>query len=428
VSEQAEHVEKPIKRIVLAGGRPDTGNHGCTALSMCATTGLLQRLSNVELTVFDLGVGMRDESTSIDGINYRYRKWGAINSRKFYKKSAFWNMRISALLGLKGNAGALAIKESDVVLDISSGDSFGDLYGDHRFYDDILPKLIAIENKRKLVLLPQTYGPYRKPKNKEIAKRIVKSSHHSWARDEHSFEILKDLLGGDFDPEFHHSGVDLAFLFPAFRPKGNDLTKWMQQKRLAGESIVGINISGLLYGKPDYASSNYEFRANYDTVINTVIEYLLKEPSNNLVLVSHVEGGGMHDRGVNEQIFAELNQKYPTRVSIVPRGMQASEVKHIIANLDWFCGTRMHSAIAGLASCVPTVAIAYSLKTKGVFETCGQGGQVVDPRTTSTDQLYEGIVERYEQRSYCKSELEKSIPLIKQRANIQMDMIANCVS
>ena len=88
----------------------------------------------------------------------------------------------------------------------------------------------------------------------------------------------------------------------------------------------------------------------------------------------------------------------------------------------------MHSAIAGLSSCVPTTAIAYSLKTKGVFETCGQGGQVVDPRTSTTDQLYESIADQYEHRSDCKSTLEEKIPQVKQRAKIQMDMIASCVN
>ena len=420
--------DNQVKRIVIAGARPDTGNHGCTALSVCATTGLLQRLPHTHITLLDLGTGMRDASTIIDGKEYQYRKWGAVNSRKFYKKSAFWNMRASAFLGLKGNSGAVSMKEADAVFDISSGDSFGDLYGEHRFYDDILPKLIAIENKRKLILLPQTYGPYRKPKNKEIARRIVKSSFHSWARDEHSFEILKDLLGDNFDSNYHHSGVDIAFLLPVIKPSDNELTTWIQQKRLAGESVVGINVSGLLYEKPEYASKNYEFRANYDTVINNLIEYLLKEPSNNLVLVPHVEAGGMHDRDISEQILSRLREKYSHRVSIVPRGMQAPEVKHIISGFDWFCGTRMHSAIAGLSSCVPTTAIAYSLKTKGVFETCGQGGQVVDPRTSTTDQLYESIADQYEHRSDCQSTLKEKIPQVKQRAKIQMDMIASCVN
>lgn len=422
-----EENDNQVKRIVIAGARPDTGNHGCTALSICATTGLLQRLPHAQITLFDLGIGMRDATITIDDREYNYRKWGAINSRKLYKKSAFWNMRASALLRLRGNLGAVSMKEADAVFDISSGDSFGDLYGEHRFYDDILPKLIAIENKRKLILLPQTYGPYRKPKNKEIARRIVKSSFHSWARDEHSFENLKDLLGDDFDSEYHHSGVDLAFLLPAIKPMNNKLTNWISEKRLAGESVVGINVSGLLYEKPEYASKNYEFRANYDAVINNLIKFLLKEPSNNLVLVPHVEAGGMHDRDVCEQILLRLREKYSHRVTIVPRGMQAAEVKYIISSLDWFCGTRMHSAIAGLSSCVPTTAIAYSLKTKGVFETCGQGGQVVDPRSSTTDQLYDSIADQYEHRSENKSVLEEKIPQVKQRGKLQMDMIASCV-
>lgn len=37
----------------------------------------------------------------------------------------------------------------------------------------------------------------------------------AWARDERSFDVLKDLLGDAFDPLRHRSGVDVAFGLPA---------------------------------------------------------------------------------------------------------------------------------------------------------------------------------------------------------------------
>ncbi len=62
-------------------------------------------------------------------------------------------------------------------------------------------------------------------------------------------------------------------------------------------------------------------------------------------------------------------------------------MKGLIACVDWFCGTRMHATIAGLSSGVPTAAVAYSIKTKGVFESCDQGHRVVTTDTPTTDAI-----------------------------------------
>ena len=55
--------------------------------------------------------------------------------------------------------------------------------------------------------------------------------------------------------------------------------------------------------------------------------------------------------------------------------LDQSEVKWVISQMDWFCGTRMHATIAGLSTCTPTATVSYSDKALGVFETCGQGGE-----------------------------------------------------
>ena len=41
------------------------------------------------------------------------------------------------------------------------------------------------------------------------------------------------------------------------------------------------------------------------------------------------------------------------RVAIAPRLPNVCETKWLISQLDWFCGTRMHTTIAALSSNVP---------------------------------------------------------------------------
>ncbi|MFQ5655847.1 MAG: polysaccharide pyruvyl transferase family protein, partial [Planctomycetota bacterium] len=104
--------------------------------------------------------------------------------------------------------------------------------------------------------------------------------------------------------------------------------------------------------------------------------------------------------------------------------LHPSEIKGIIARLDWFCGTRMHSTIAGLSSGVPTAAIAYSGKTRGVFESCGQGERVADPRKLDTDATVEHLLASFRSREESRAGLKRALPSVLRQAREQMEEIA----
>jgi polysaccharide pyruvyl transferase WcaK-like protein len=91
--------------------------------------------------------------------------------------------------------------------------------------------------------------------------------------------------------------------------------------------------------------------------------------------------------------------------------------------MDWFCGTRMHSTIAGLSSGVPTAAIAYSDKTLGVFESCGVENQVIDPRQLQTQAVVERLIESFEGRALTRQVLSTTTDSVKARAAGQFNRI-----
>ena len=147
-----------------------------------------------------------------------------------------------------------------------------------------------------------------------------------------------------------------------------------------------------------------------------VLEFLrrvLRESDANILLVPHVltpPGHYESDPEANDKVLAALRADPDPAVARRGRvsacGCAAvyehpSEMKWLIARLDWFCGTRMHACIAGLSSGVPTAAIAYSLKTQGVFESCGVGDAVCDPRVRGRrgDRAALVIVDRARARS-----------------------------
>jgi colanic acid/amylovoran biosynthesis protein len=417
-----------VTNICLFGAMPDTNNLGVSALCFSSISNLLNRLPDANLTVFGFENDIKPKTYVIDHQTYRYNSAGAVYSRRYYRRNNLWNMRLSALLGGFGNPVVKIIANANAVLDLSQGDSFTDMYGPKRFSQISFTKLIALQQKRPLILLPQTYGPFNTQRCRSIAKYIVQNSAAAWARDERSFNSMRELLGDCYNADRHHSGVDVAFSLPLAKPQkrlSDKVSSWLKSDRK--QPTIGLNISGLIFNDPNSAVSRYKFCVDYREVIIKFLRLLLQKTDVNILLVPHVlapTGNYESDPDANNNVAKELAAIADNRLEIIPPDFDQSETKWIISHCDWFCGMRMHSTIAGLSTGVPTTAIAYSLKTQGVFETCGQGDHVVDPRYLSTEDVVAGLFRSFQQYKKTKEDLGLRLPAVKKRADLQMDQIA----
>ena len=412
----------------MFGASSDTGNLGVSALWHAASSGLAERLAGLELTVFDVRRGRGKAQLRLADREVAYQRIGANHSRRYYRSDSLWNMRLASRTGGKWNAGIEALRAADAVVDVSGGDSFADLYGQARFDAITQHKLFAFECDKPLILLPQTYGPFNQPENRKLAESIVRRASMAWARDPRSFAALQDLLGDAFDPERHRSGVDMAFGLMRYQPRepvGAPVGEWLQRRD--GEILVGVNVSGLLYGHYDENVKTFGFRAEYSSVIHELVRRLLVDERVRVVLLPHVYGAGESDSQACLTVQKALQGHGDGRLTVLPGAFDQSEIKWVISQLDWFCGTRMHSAIAGLSSGVPTSAIAYSLKTQGVFETCDQGGHVADPRELDTIEVVDALLASFADRDAARESLEARLPTVRSMVATQMDAIADRV-
>ncbi len=423
-------------KIGLFGAAPDTSNMGVSALFASTVEGITERLPNARFSVFDNELGKRSKNHLFsEGHQFEVEHIGIRAGHRYYLQENIVTVSAASHLGAFGammNSVVRDIDNFDAVLDISGGDSFSDIYGVKRFMSVVRPKLISLKRHIPLVLLPQTYGPYNDPKLNQIAIKAVKGADMAWARDPHSFNILKNMLGEEFDAAKHKSGVDFAFALGIRNAEGlidASLLETVQEKR-AETPLVGLNVSGLIYNDPTAAYSQYGFKADYSEIIHAFCDWLLQETGAKLVLIPHV----MSDRQYTESDFAacekvamRVEEKYKDRVFVSPDTLDQNQVKWLISKMDWFCGTRMHSTIAALSRGVPTSAIAYSDKTKGVFETCGQGDEVFDPRALDTEKVIEGLKGSFLRRNDLLASLEQSLPTVKQRVDEQLSIISNCI-
>jgi polysaccharide pyruvyl transferase WcaK-like protein len=401
---------------------------GVTALFHSAASALARRVENLDLRVFDFRDGAGEAECRLEKGVLRYRRYGARHSKRIYQPENLTHISLAASLGGLWNPSARAVLTSDTVLDLSAGDSFTDLYGRFRFHQVSKPKLLALRCRKPLVLLPQTYGPFDQDWSRNAASGIVRRAAMAWARDEHSFAVLKDLVGDDFDPERHRQGVDVAFLLETRPPAEEHLAELGPFIENRGNApLFGLNVSGLLYNDPARAREQFALKADYRAVVKRLVDALLRNSDARLILVPHVmalPGSYESDIEACEAVRNSLDSESADRVKVGSRDLDECEVKWVIGKTDWFCGTRMHSTIAALSQGVPACTISYSPKAIGVFESCGQGDHVVDPKALGDDEVLSGVLRSVEERGEAATTLAERIVDVRKIAGEQADAIA----
>jgi len=317
-----------------------------------------------------------------------------------------------------------AVRRASVVLDVSGGDSFTDLYGNARFRAIALPKRLALRLDRPLVLLPQTYGPFQSASTRKEARRLVSQASLAYARDPDSFANLQALLEEEFDPDRHREGVDLAF---GLQPHAAEFTRTtMDLSHSTEKPLIGINVSGLLANRPTESSERFGIACDYLNLIEQLVLKLLATSRARILLIPHVFGPVGHYeadqdacRAILKRFRGTLGDMEP-RVDMLTGEPTACELKWIISQMDWFCGTRMHSTIAALSSGVPSAALAYSLKTRGVFARAGQADAVIDLRNTTVGDALDRLLTLWHERRKYAHALANALPGIRVAAANQL--------
>ncbi|MCK0067843.1 polysaccharide pyruvyl transferase family protein [Kordiimonas laminariae] len=402
-------MKKQLTNIILAGAAPDTGNHGVTALALSLLSALDKR-GLQQATVLDNGGSMRLGEL----LSLHYRTLALKPGKRFYQPNNMHQVRIRQMFGLPSPI-LSTIKNADAVLDVSGGDSFTDMYGPARFEQITVPKLMAIDAGVPLILLPQTYGPYQFTKTRRIARKILNAAHLAYARDEDSYKNLQTLLGDDFDPQQHRLGVDLAFGLPCV---GGDNTP--------DDLPVGINVSGLLWHDAAAAAEQFSLKADYKQSLIQFALKILEDTNKDILLVPHVRpsGGSECDLVASRAFKLAIPSEYRNRIQIEKNANSPELLKGTISNTCWFTGARMHATIAALSTGVPVCNMAYSMKARGVFASCGQQEQVFDLRKNSTDQMVSALFASFNQRQKTKAELAFSLSNAKRVWVQQMNDIS----
>src|SRR5699024_4780778 len=122
-------------------------------------------------------------------------------------------------------------------------------------------------------------------------------------------------------------------------------------------NIVGINLSPLVtqYGNKGLIIDNYK----------NLIEYILKSTDYQIVLIPHVVKDYDDDRVILRDIYNSY--RGVNRVFLLD-DYNCMQLKGYIARCRFFVGARTHATIAAYSTCVPTLVVGYSVKSRGIAQ------------------------------------------------------------
>ncbi len=192
------------------------------------------------------------------------------------------------------------------------------------------------------------------------------------------------------------------FLYPdpAF-----SLTALKNQK----ENVIGINLSPMIVRHEKQTGIALESFKN-------VITYLLENTDLHIKLIPHVIWQHDDDRTVLKQLYEPFRND--ERVELI-EDQDCISLKSIISGCRFFVGARTHATIAAYSSCVPTLVVGYSVKSRGIArDLFGTEEHYVIPiqEITNDWQLIDSIKWLMENEQSMKQHLEAVMPQYVERA------------
>ena len=126
-----------------------------------------------------------------------------------------------------------------------------------------------------------------------------------------------------------------------------------------------------------------------------------------------------YEKGNNDyEILQEFYNHYKNtnRVILLPDNLNALEYKGYISRMRFFIGARTHATIAAYSSCVPTMVLGYSVKSRGIAKDIFGDEKLVLGIDDISDfnKLKNNFNIMINEETQIRSELETSIPKIKQ--------------
>lgn len=288
--------------------------------------------------------------------------------------------------------------------DMQTGDVLVSTGGDMMCYNDnevIFTNNVVHQKNRKSVLWGCSIA-----KNNLTPAKIGTLSKFTciYTRESLTYDMLNSM------------GLKKVVLFPdpafVLKPEKCDLSQIFQEGK-----VVGINLSNYVVGGDNLDTP-------FGNEVRTLIDYIINKTDLNILLIPHVLWRGQDDRLIAEEIYREygLNKRISTLNS---EQLNYEQIRYAISKCSVFIGARTHAVISAYSTCVPAIALGYSVKSRGIAKDLQLNEKlVVDSKNFKKNQLLDSFCYAISKESEIRLHLQKIIPeYIKRLDNLKESII-----
>jgi colanic acid/amylovoran biosynthesis protein len=260
-----------------------------------------------------------------------------------------------------------AYAEADFLLDLS-GDSYRDPPGGFALAHHAT-FLAALATETPYGLISQSMGPFQ-PWNRPLTRYCLNRASLVYIRERRTRDILAGL---GVRPDRIQLAPDVAFALPAL-PAG---PVWSGEGWTADRiprPWVAVSVSDLALRLASGRGENA-----YLEELAQLCQHVHRQHGGALFLVPHEVNPsyyGSDDRDAADLLLERMGR--PSWMHSLRGDYGPSHLKGFIAECDVLVASRMHAAIAGLSSGIPTLLVAWSHKYAGLMEEIELDGCVWD--------------------------------------------------
>lgn len=177
------------------------------------------------------------------------------------------------------------------------------------------------------------------------------------------------------------------------------------------EEIVGLNLSNFIIG-------NNGLNSPFGNEVRKLLSYIFDNTDIHVLLVPHVMWQGQDDRLICNVIVSEF-KNYSSRISVLDSERRNYlQIRYVISKCHSFIGARTHAVISAYSTCVPAIALGYSIKSKGIAKDLNLPDELVVDTVNEIkpDQLLNSFLFLEENYSTIKSHLQEIMPAYRKKA------------
>lgn len=249
-------------------------------------------------------------------------------------------------------------------------------------------------------------GPENLTKKKEESLR---NFSFLYARESLTYDFFKDL------------GLNNVFCSPdpafVLQPEEVNLPDVF-----SNNEVIGLNIS-------NYVLGDYELEKEFGQQVKKLIDFLLAETNLHICLIPHVLWRDQDDRIVANKIRALYSNT--ERFSVLDSdAMNYCQIRYVISKCKYFIGARTHAVISAYSTCVPTIALGYSIKSKGIAKDIGIPQELVvnSKQPLSHDSLLQAFMYLLDNEKSVRNHMQVVMPEYCKKPYQALEIIKNIIS